>query len=91
MHLPSIPGGFFVGYVKEQLTGRDCTTREEPQNAAIAIVSEMGRNVLMAMFVSWQKRVNWVIEHQTESSQRGTIREKHFYAFGREMGSSYTS
>jgi hypothetical protein len=57
---------FFFGYMKEKMTNHDWTTCEKIKSTIIIIFSEIGKDTIMMMFISWIKRVKWVIEHHSE-------------------------
>jgi hypothetical protein len=61
------PSDFVLfGYLKEQLTDYDCTTRDELKQAIIEIFNGIADDVLVSVFASWMTRLRWVIEHHGE-------------------------
>jgi hypothetical protein len=57
-----VPSDFFLfGYVREKQTEHVCTTRDELLSAIIKIFGEIGKETLMAVFMSWTKHVRWVV------------------------------
>jgi hypothetical protein len=65
-------------------------TRDELLSAIITIVSEIEKETLMTVFMSWTKRVRWVIRHQGEYYHTSRIDNAFLLEIGRETGRSQT-
>jgi hypothetical protein len=55
---------FFFGYVKEKLINHNFTIRKEFKSRIIIIFNEIGKDIIMTVFMSWIKRVKWVIKYR---------------------------
>jgi hypothetical protein len=61
------PSDFFLfGYLKEKLIDYNCETREQRKEAIIEIFNDIPQDALVSVFMSWMKRLRWVIKHKGE-------------------------
>jgi hypothetical protein len=65
------PSDFFLfGYLKEKLTSFDCGSRDDLKSAITSIFSEIDKETLIAVFLSWMKRLRWVIRKKGQYYQK---------------------
>jgi hypothetical protein len=85
------PSGFFLFVsLKEKLTDFDCRSREDLKSATTSIFNEIGKETLVAVFVSWTERLKWVIRKKRRYYHKYTRDKKHWFKIDRETGRSRT-
>jgi hypothetical protein len=59
------PSDFFLfEYLKEKLIDFDCRTREDLTSAMTSIFTEIDKETLVAVFLSWIERLKWMIRKE---------------------------
>jgi hypothetical protein len=59
------PSDFFLfGYLKEKLIDFDCRSQEDLKSAITSIFTEIDKETLVAVFLSWIERLKWVIRKE---------------------------
>jgi hypothetical protein len=59
------PSDFFLfGYLKEKRINFDCRNREDLKSVITLIFTEIDKETLIAVFLSWTERLKWVIRKE---------------------------
>jgi histone-lysine N-methyltransferase SETMAR len=85
------PNDFFLfGRLTEKLIGFDCRSREDLKSAIPSIFNEIGKETLVAVFLSWIERLKWVIRKEGWYYHKYTRDVKYWFKIGRETCRSRT-
>jgi hypothetical protein len=87
---PAASDFFLFGYLKEKLIDFDCRSREDLKSAITSIVTEIDKETLVAVFLSWIERLKWMIRKEGRYYHKQTRDVKYWFKIGRETGRSRT-